>query len=503
MNSSNEGMTYTQKNVGRHVVVIGGSLAGLFAARVLAKSFDIVTILDRDTFPVTPDHRKGVPQSYHAHGLLPTAFPILEQLFPGIIHDLSTSGAATASNVIPLAIVSPKGLLPLPKTSGGTIAFSRPLLEWLVRDRVSKLPEVSIIGNTEVTGLLSAQDRTRVIGIRMRERGQESRTITLDADLVVDASGRHSQTPKWLAELGYESPPVETINSNLRYASRFYAKPEKFPAEWLNLIVNGKPPHEHAGLVLSVDQGRWHVTLGGMAGNIPPLDEEGFLKWAHDLPDPSIYEAIRIAQPLTPIRGFGTPKNHLYHFERMKRWPTGFIVTGDAVCAFNPIYGQGMTVSALDAMTLKRCLQEQQRTPRTDFEQFFQQQLAETIAPVWLLASNQDLRWPTVRLRGGRPNPARPLLHRYLDLVLYGGVVDPEIAQEYFNVLTLATLPRSLVRPHMVAHVMKVAWKRSIKRLLGGEKDPSFALSPEALAALRARPGSSRSKPISFVENRI
>jgi FAD binding domain len=247
VNDNNEAITNTQKNAGSHALVIGGSLAGLFAARVLADYFETVTILDHDIFPVTPDHRKGVPQSYHAHGLLDTAFPILDQLFPGIMIDLRASGAATASNMVPLAIVSPKGLLPLPKNSSEFIAFSRPLLEWHVRDRVSARSEVHIIVNTEVTGLLATQDRTRVIGIKMSERGQEGRTTTLHADLVVDASGRYSKAPQWLVELGYESPPVETINSNLRYASRFYAKPEQFPAEWQSLIVSMRPPSGKCG----------------------------------------------------------------------------------------------------------------------------------------------------------------------------------------------------------------------------------------------------------------
>jgi len=487
MNTSHETMTSIQKNTGRHALVIGGSLAGLFAARVLADYFDTVTIIDRDTFPVAPDHRKGVPQSHHAHGLLATAFPIIEQLFPGIMNDLRADGAATGSNKVPLAIVSPQGLLPLPKRPQ-TISFSRPLLEWHVRDRVSKRPEVHIIPNTEVTGLLATQDRTRVTGIQMRERGQEGHTSTLHADMVVDASGRHSEAPRWLVELGYEAPPIETINSDLRYASRFYAKPEQFPAEWQSLIVNGRQPHARAGLILSVDHGRWHVTLGGMAGNAPPTDEEGFLQWARDLPDPSIYEAIRVSRPLTPIRGFGTPENHLRHFEHMQRWPAGFMVTGDAVCAFNPIYGQGMTVSVLDAMTLRSCLQEQQRSPRADFEQYFQQQLAGTVANVWLLATNQDLRFPGVRLNGARPNPALRLLHCYLDLVLSSAVVDPEIAQAYFDVMMLANPPRSLIHPRMVAHVLAVACKHTVKRLLGGEEEPGFALSPEALATLHALP---------------
>ncbi len=488
MNSNNDTMTLIQKNAGRHVLVIGGGIAGLLAAHVLADFFDTVTLIDRDVFPLTPDHRKGVPQSYHAHGLLTTGRSIIEQLFPGITNEMLEDGAASATNTVPLAIVSPKGLLPLAKQPGEIISFSRPLLEWHIRDRVSQRPEVHIITNTEVTGLLTTEDHTRVTGIQIRVRGQESRTSTLNADLVVDASGRHSQAPRWLVELGYEEPPVETINTDLRYASRFYTRPEQFPAEWQSLIVNGQPPRGHAGLVLSIDHERWHVTLGGMRGQTPPTDEEGFLQWARDLSDPSIYEAIRIAQPVTPIRAYRTPENHLRHFERMQRWPGGFIVTGDAVCAFNPIYGQGMTVSALDAMTLKRCLQEQENSPRENFEQYVQQQIARTVADAWLLATNQDLRFPGLRLQGARPNPGLPLLHRYIDLVLFSAVVDPAIAHAYFRVLMLVSPPRSLFQPELFARILIVATRRAVKRLVGKKEELDFALSSEALAVLRALP---------------
>jgi hypothetical protein len=193
-------------------------------------------------------------------------------------------------------------------------------LEWHVRDRVSKRPEVHIITDTEVTGLLATQDRTRVIGIQVSKRGQCGFTTTLQANLVVDASGRNSHAPRWLVELGYEAPSVETINSNLRYSSRFYAKPDEFAAEWQSLVVNEGPPHGHAGFILSVDHKRWHVTLGGMAGKVPLVDEEGFLKWAQDLPDPSVYEALRIAEPLTPIRGSGTRR-----------------IIGDTISGYSPL----------------------------------------------------------------------------------------------------------------------------------------------------------------------
>lgn len=488
MHTDNKTMTPIKKNAGHHALVIGGSIAGLLAARVLADYFDTVTIIDRDTFPLTPDHRKGVPQSQHAHGLLPTGRYIIEQLFPGIMNDLLADGATTASNTVPLAIVSPKGLLPLPKQPGEFINFSRYLLEWHIRDRVSRRPEVRIITNTEVTGLLTTEDRTRVTGIQMRERGQASLTTTRNADLVIDASGRHSRAPQWLVEQGYEAPPVETVNSDLRYASRFYARPEHFPTEWQSIIINGRPPHTPAGLILATDHERWHVTLGGMAGQYPPTDDAGFLQWARSLSDPSIYEALRVARPLTPVRAYRTPESHLRRFEQLQRWPAGFIVTGDAVCAFNPIYGQGMTVSALDAMALKRCLQEQECSPRPDFERYFQQQLAQTVASAWLVSTNEDLRWPGITLSGARSRPALRLLHRYSDLVLYSAVVDPTLASAYFNVIMMINPPRSLAQPRILARVLSVACQRVLRRLSGHKEQPVLALSPAALASLRAMP---------------
>lgn len=481
--------TTAPKNVGSHALVIGGSMGGLLAARVLSDYFEQVTIVDRDIFPTTPDHRKGVPQSHHAHALLASGHYVINHLFPGIMDDLRTDGALSVSDVVSFVFVTAAGKLPALRQPGEFIAFSRYLLEWHVRDRLSQQPGIRIVPNTEVISLLSTPDHARVTGVQIRERGQVDSTDVLSADLVVDASGRHSQASQWLVELGYQAPPEEIINSGLGYASRFYARPENFPSEWQGLIINGRPPHNaRAGLILPVDNGRWHVSLGGFAGHFPPTDEEGFLQWAHDLPDPSIYEALRVAQPLSPIRGYRTPENRLRHFERLQHWPAGLIVTGDAVCAFNPIYGQGMTVSALDAMTLNTCLQEQQHSLRSNFEQHFQQKLSTTVADAWLVATSEDLRWPGVTLRGTRPTPTLALLHRYMDLVLYSAVEDTQITQEYLNVITMVKPPRSLARLHMLVRVFRSAIMRTLKRVFTRKHETSFALSPQAIHQLHTLP---------------
>jgi 2-polyprenyl-6-methoxyphenol hydroxylase-like FAD-dependent oxidoreductase len=474
---------------GRRAIVIGGSMAGLLAARVLADYVDHVTVLDRDAFPAMPDHRAGVPQSHHAHALLGRGQMILGQLFPGLFDDLRAAGALSVHDVVPIVMVSPAGKLPSMRQPGEFMAFSRFLLEWHVRQRLRARPEVELIERAEVEGLLANEDRSRVIGVRLRRRGAEGAPEELRADMVVDASGRFSKAPAWLDELGYEAPDEETISSGLGYASRFYQKPANFPGEWQGIIVNGRPPHNpRAGLILPIEHERWHVTMGGFANNPPPTDEAGFLQWARDLPDPSIYEAIRVATPLSPIRGYRTPENRLRRFERMRRRPRGLIVTGDAVCALNPIYGQGMTVSAMDAMALQDCLAQEAGDFSADFEQRFQSTLATTVADAWTISTGEDLRWPGVRLSGAAERPGQGLIRRYMDLLLRQAVDDPTVAMAFFTVIGLFAPPQSLAHPRIALRVLGGALRRFFRRPAQNATDLArYALSPEAIAQLRAQ----------------
>ncbi len=472
---------------GKHAVVIGGSMAGILTARVLLDSFEQVTIIDRDVFPETPEHRKGVPQSHHAHGLLVPGRVIINELFPGIMNDLRADGATESAGDIPFVIVSPAGKLKPPpgSTDQKILAFSRYLLEWHMRERLKRMGGVRLIENTEVTRLLGSDDSLRVTGVATRKRGVEGEEGTVLADLVIDASGRTSHAPRWLIELGYEAPVEEKINSGISYASRFYEKPAHFPNDWVSVLVNRRPPdNPRAGLVLPVEHNRWHVTLGGMAGHVVPTDEEGFLQWARDLPDPSIYEALRVARPLSSIRGYRTPENWLRHFERLQCWPKGFLVIGDAVCAFNPVYGQGMASSALQALDLAQCLKEQEQHPHADFERSFQQRIARTVAAPWFIATSEDLRWKGVKLSGARQPLGISLQHFYMNLVLRCAVEDPALSTLYQAVLTMLAPPQALSQPHIVLRVLL----RSLKRVFTRREraTPEYASSAQSLALLRS-----------------
>ncbi len=428
-------------------VVLGGSMAGLLAARVLADHVDQVTVVDRDDLPVEPGHRSGVPQSRHAHALLPRGAEILERLLPGLVGGLVADGAFATRSRVAMRMVTPAGPLPPAPSESGFVGFSRPLLEWHVRARVAALGNVVVRPRHDVFGLVT--DGAAVTGAAVRRRDTGASSV-LPADLVVDATGRGSRAPRWLAELGYGAVPEETIESGIGYATRWFDRPAARSAPWDAAVVNGRVPDvPRVGLVLPVEGNRWTITVGGLAGTFPPLDEGGFLDYARTLTDPCVATAIEAGTPLTPIRGARTPVSRLRHFERLRRWPRGFVVTGDAVCAFNPIYGQGMTVSAMDALVLDAEL----RSDRPDFEGRFRRALAAEVAGVWSIASGEDLRWG-VASSGVRPRRGSALLRSYVDRVQRRAVVDPVVAGAWSEVVGLLSPPSTLLRPAVAVRVL-------------------------------------------------
>jgi 2-polyprenyl-6-methoxyphenol hydroxylase-like FAD-dependent oxidoreductase len=444
--------TRTQRS---HAVVIGASMAGVLAARALAEHFERVTIVDRDRLPDSGSFRNGVPQGHHLHVLLVGGRHAIESLLPGFESDLVAAGA--------VAVRFPQDVLWL--TAAGwsrrfearpddyVLSISRPLLESLVRRRVLEGEGIAVMDGCEAPALTTSADG-RVTGVEVRHRGDldGSTRRELAADLVVDASGRTSRCADWLEALGYARPEETRIDSFLGYASRQYAPPPGWRNDWKALFLMSQAPnHARTGFLFPIEEGRWIVTLAGAGRDYPPTDDQGFLDFARSLRHPVLHEAISGAEPLTPIHSWRHTENRRRHFERLRRWPHGLIALGDAACAFNPIYGQGMSVAAQTAVALDRELREADDLDR--LTQRFKRTVAARAAGAWLLATGEDLRYPTTE--GSRVGLTTKLTHRYLDRVVRAATADPAMNRVFLEVLALVRPPASLFHPRVAAAALR------------------------------------------------
>jgi 2-polyprenyl-6-methoxyphenol hydroxylase-like FAD-dependent oxidoreductase len=442
-----------------HAVVMGAGMAGLLAARALANHFEQITVVDRDRFPDRPGFRRGVPQSRHLHVLLSRGLECLEQLFPGFEADLVAAGAPVVEGSESLWL-NAAGWCRRYQSPIRLLGASRELIEWQARTKVTALDNVQVLEGCEAVGLLADRGRGTVTGVRLRQRSGRAQVTGRDtdvlADFVVDASGRGSHASQWLTTLGYQPPTETSINSLLGYASRQYRIPAGFQADWRMLVINAKPPgNARTGALVPIEGGRWMVALIGAGRDYPPADEAGFLEFARRLRSPLLYETIKEAEPVSPIHSYRNTDNQRRHFERLRRWPERFMVVGDASCTFNPIYAQGMTVTAMTAVTLDHTLAQQRRRSGADppaLARQLQRQVARTNAGAWTMATSEDLRYPWTE--GAELGLPTRIMHRYADRVLEVANGNPKVNTAFVNVVNLREPPTSLFRPGILLPVL-------------------------------------------------
>lgn len=445
---------------GRHAVVLGGSLAGLLAARVLSDHFECVTLIERDIYPETTETRRGIPQANHVHALLLRGRQVLEELFPGLQDEMIAAGAPLVDMANEIAWFTPAGWGVRFPSEMKVLSFTRPMLDLHVRRRLSANSRIEILDNTDVLRLVPASDGNGLAGVLIcpRSSGSDRRVAKeLQADLVVDATGRASRAPRWLNDLGYVSPEETVVNAHLGYASRLYRIPNHFNCDWKCAYVQSAPPERKRGAILfTVEDNRWLVTLVGGGGDYPPSDELAFLEFARSLPVSTIYDAIRVAEPISPIRTHRGTENRLRHFERAKELPDNFLLLGDAVCAFNPVYGQGMTIASLGALTLQKSLSTQRRLhpdgSLSGLSRRFQKQLAKVNEAPWLLATGEDYRYRETD--GGSPGVMTRFMHRYMDQVVQLSTQTVAVRQVLLRAFSMLVPPTALFHPKVLLRVL-------------------------------------------------
>ncbi|WP_280430088.1 NAD(P)/FAD-dependent oxidoreductase [Nocardia brasiliensis] len=480
----------TQRRVdGRaKAIVIGGGIAGLLAARVLAEHYTEVLVLDRDVEPGPGVRRRGVPQTFHLHQMLPRGEQVLERLLPGFLDDVLRLGAFPLAEAT-LTWTNRYGTMTMPSPEQGAF-YSRGLVEQAIRDRVRAIENVRFGYERQVVELVAAGDGTRITGVRCR--GDVSgATTTLSADLVVDASGRSSKLPQWLSQLGFQAPPDETVTSGIGYSTRYYRVPRDRPAvPALVVIENDYRTGNPAGGVLKrIEDDVWSACLSGIGGQYPPVDAAGFDAGLTELINPAMAEALCGAEPLTAPRGFRIPVCVRRHYEQMTRWPAGLLVLGDAMCTVDPIYGQGMTVAAIQAEAVAEYLAEE-HGPGGELDML--RRLQQASYPAWWLSALEDLRWPGVVHNG--PAFARiPLLHKYFDLALErmtqqftgdGTAFDPTFLT-FFAMTGLIATPADVVNETMLKALLNGAdtdAQRALRAELAAYGDDIGTVLAEAVA---------------------
>jgi len=429
---------------GTRAAVIGGSIAGLLAARVLSEHYSDVVICERDRLPVDITDRKGVPQGRHAHALLSAGRRALEALFPGLADELAAQGALKVD--IEGLRWFDNGGYHARCTGIEALLASRALLETQVRKRVTALPNVRVVDGCDVDSLI--MDSSRVIGVRTHRVSSGGSGEDFEAELVIDASGRGSQTPAWLDASGFQKPVEESIRVALGYSTRlFRRRPEHLDGDFA-MIIPSAPPGRRGGAMLAIEHDRWMVTLFGVLGDHPPIDAAGYLEFARTLPAPDVYETIKNAEPLSDPLPFKYPGSTRRRYERLTLLPDGLLAFGDSICSFNPIYGQGMSVAARQALALRDCLSE----GSDGFAKRFFTAAAKVIDNPWTMAVGGDLRYPSV---AGPRTQMGEFINWYLGKVHIAARRDPAVTFAFHSVANLLADPPSLLNPRVALRVAR------------------------------------------------
>jgi 2-polyprenyl-6-methoxyphenol hydroxylase-like FAD-dependent oxidoreductase len=457
--------------IGEHAVVLGASMGGLLAARVLTDFYRTVTVVERDVLPTETAQRRGVPQGRHVHALWPRGSQILNGLFPGFLAELVADGSKVWDDGDFSRMYMSVGGHQFVRS--GTIRgfrpcdtgyyLSRPFLEDHVRRRVRAIPNVTLMEGHDVVELTSSTDKARVTGALVTSRcgGGEQR---LTAELVVDATGRGSRTPAFLDRLGYDRPVEQEVVVRLVYASQLMRIPRGMHNELLVLV--GPVPGRPTGMALfTYEHNTWLLTAVGLMGREPPANLAGMLTFIEDCTPPAVLSALRHAEPLGEVTRYRTRSSRWRRYDKMRRFPAGLLVFGDAICSFNPVYGQGMTVAALQAMVLNRCLNSSTEglAPR------YFRAAAKPIGVAWQLAVGGDLCLPEVE--GPRPLSVR-LTNKYVDRVQSAAEIDTVVASNFLKVAGFSKPPAVLMQPSVMLRVAATGWRR--RRLSGDSATPGY-----------------------------
>jgi 2-polyprenyl-6-methoxyphenol hydroxylase-like FAD-dependent oxidoreductase len=438
------GASKRTSHAGERAVVIGASIAGLCAARVLADRFTRVVVLDRDALADDPAPRPLVPQGRHPHLLLTAGARLLDGWFPGLSTELCAAGAVEVDLCRDFLWHQAGGIQRRPSSSLVGPAMSRPLLEWAVRRRVMGLPNVEIHGGMSARGLTIDEQADRVTAVQIGE-GEE-----IAADLVVDATGRPARTINWLAACGYPTPPTTVVEVDARYVSRVFRRSTTPARDWQAAAVIGEPETKRLAMVLPMEGDRWILSIAGLNGETPPTDDAEALAYARQFDSPVVADLLANGEVIGEAVTHRFPANQRRHLERQLRYPLGWVLLGDAVCSFDPIYGQGMTSAAQQADALGHALDRHGSVSRAFAKRYFRA-AARIVNIPWSIAVGGDFAYPDTK---GKKPFGTDILNRYMNRIIQAGQHDDHVVIRFNEVVALVRSPQALLAPTFVLRVL-------------------------------------------------
>jgi len=459
-------------------VVIGGSLAGMCAARVLSDFVDSVTIIERDAYPSTHDFRPGIPQARHVHNLLARGLREFEGFFPGFERRMREYGAVPVESSWDVATLSPKGWSQRSHSGLWQLYASRPLIESTVLELCRGIHNVTFLERTEVSALRVAGETHRYCtGVEVLSR-DDGKPLTLNADLVVDASGAHSKAAEWLRQLELELPEDEIVDGYNGYSSRWFRweREQVWPSEWWWKVVflrMATPAQPYVIAFFPIENQRWLLSYIGVNKEYPPSREDQFTVALAKLASPVVHEMVRRMEPISPVYPSRATRNRWRHYERW-RSPLGrFIAIADAACSYNPRFGQGMSAAAVSVKVLKDCLAKYGVANPSLPERFFSAQARFQRTP-WLFAAADDLRFPATL--GNRSASVR--LFNWYRLKV-AACSDKRVGARLSEVTQFVRPMSSLFAPQILSRVVMSAIRQQIKQV--GKKASSHGISPMPL----------------------
>jgi|AntDeeMetagen134_2_1112570.scaffolds.fasta_scaffold00226_8 2-polyprenyl-6-methoxyphenol hydroxylase-like FAD-dependent oxidoreductase len=431
---------------GDRAVVVGGSVAGLLAARVLDDAFDEVLVLERDALPDHPRTRNGVPQATQIHALLEAGRATIEDLCPGYSESLLAAGGVLLDGATDLRFYDQGDYLADGPRRMPFYSATRPLFEHVLREHVTARASVTVHEETRVTDYLLDDDATSVVGVeRKRGTGDVER---LPASVVVDATGRASRTPSWLESNGFDAPPVEDVPIDVGYATVAVDRP---PEDRTTVIAPASAPRSRGEAVFPIEGDRWLVNLHGVAGDHPSSDRDEMRAFAESLPTDAAQRALADRDVVGDVDAFRFPSNRRRCYEALDAgaFPEGLLVVGDAIASFNPIYGQGMSVSALEALALHHALAA--GGTRSLAGRFFER-ASPVVDHAWEMAVGADA--PFAPDDAPVPTHVRAFT-TYFDHVMQVAQSDGDVREALMRVISMQDSPDALVQPGMLARVLR------------------------------------------------